>query len=127
MVKLLWIAVGGAAGSVLRSALAGAAQQWSGLSFPIGTLLVNLIGCLAMGYLGYILVENWQLREELRLALLVGLLGGFTTFSTFGWDTLRMFQHGESWQALAYISVSNVGGIVGVWLGYRLALRWYGA
>lgn len=126
MTKLLWIAVGGATGSVLRYALAGATQQWSGMSFPIGTLAVNLIGCLAMGYLGFILVEHWEIREEYQLALLFGLLGGFTTFSTFGWDVMRQLQHGEPIRALTYIVASNIGGILGVWLGYRLAMRWHG-
>lgn len=126
MVKLLWIAVGGAAGSVLRYALAGVVQNWSGGTFPLGTMVVNLIGCLVMGFLGYVLTEYWLIREEYRLALLFGLLGGFTTFSTFGWDALRMASDGETARAILYITVSNVGGLFGVWAGYRLAVRWYG-
>lgn len=130
MTKLLLIAGGGAAGSVLRYLVAGWGQRLAAgvlpgfPTFPLGTLLVNVAGCLGIGLLGGLLSGPALLREEYRLALLVGLFGGFTTFSTFGWETLGLAGDGEWAPALWNVLLHNALGLAAVWLGARLAARW---
>jgi CrcB protein len=123
--RVIWIGIGGALGSVLRYVLAGIAQR-SIVSFPIGTLLVNVLGCLAIGVLGGAFAGPVLIREEYRIALLVGLLGGFTTFSTFGFETVSLLSDGQAGRAVLNVVLSNGLGLVAVWLGYRLAQRWVG-
>jgi len=126
MTKLLFIAFGGACGSVLRYGCAGWVQRSAGGLFPIGTMAVNVVGCLCIGFFGLALSEHVLMREEHRLAIIVGLFGGFTTFSTFGWETFSLINDGQWFRASANIVVSNVLGLAAVWLGYRLAERFYG-
>ena len=90
-------------------------------AFPFGTLAVNVIGCFAIGYLATALSATLPVREELRLALLVGVLGGFTTFSTFGWETLRLLQTGSWALALVNVVASSTLALLAVWAGHRLA------
>ena len=124
MYKLLLIALGGALGTLARygtHVLAkGAGER---LAFPIATLTVNLLGCFAIGYLQGVLVERWPVREEYRLMLIVGFLGGFTTFSTFGWETAQLLRDGQVVRGMAYAVASNVIGIALVFAGYGLS-RW---
>ena len=124
MYKLLLIALGGALGTLARygtHVLAkGAGER---LAFPVATLTVNLLGCFAIGYLQGVLVERWPLREEYRLMLIVGFLGGFTTFSTFGWDTAQLLRDGQVGRGMVYAIASNVIGIALVFAGYGLS-RW---
>ncbi len=127
MTKLLLIALGGSAGAVLRYLLAGWGQRLTSGPFPLGTLLVNLIGCLVMGFLVGVLTGPLLVREEYRLALLVGFVGSFTTFSTFGYETLALLQDREWGGAALNVAVSNVVGIAAVLAGMRLAERWQGA
>jgi CrcB protein len=121
MTALLWVALGGALGAVARYQiglwLMDAAQA---LRFPIATLLVNVLGCLAVGafWAWAQRLEQWD--EALRLGLMVGLLGGFTTFSAFGLETLLMFKRGDTALALAYVSASLVLGGLAVWVGFTL-------
>ncbi len=101
--KILLIACGGGVGSVLRYGLASFAQRhtasittrWFGYAFPVGTWAVNLIGCLLTGVLAALFVRHVLPHEQYRLALTVGILGGFTTFSAFGLDTFAMLQRGH--------------------------------
>ena len=122
MYKLLLIALGGALGTLARygtHVLAkGAGER---LAFPVATLTVNLLGCFAIGYLQGVLVERWPLREEYRLMLIVGFLGGFTTFSTFGWDTAQLLRDGPVARGMVYAIASNVVGIALVFAGYGLS------
>ena len=90
--------------------------------FPLGTLLVNVAGCLTIGYVGTLLAGPLLVREEYRIAALVGFLGGFTTFSTFGWETLALLDDGEWGAAAINVLASNVLGLVAVWFGHRLAV-----
>jgi CrcB protein len=122
MTKLLFIAGGGALGSVLRYLVAGWGQRLTPGVFPLGTLLVNVTGCLLIGYLGTLFAGPAVVREEYRLALLIGLLGGFTTFSTFGYETWALLSDREWGLAGANVLLSNVLGLSAVWLGHRLAL-----
>jgi len=124
--RLFLVAVGGGAGSILRYLMAGWAQNASNALFPIGTLLVNVLGCLAIGVLGGAFAGPVLIREEYRIALLVGLLGGFTTFSTFGLETVSLLSDGQADRAVLNVVLSNGLGLVAVWLGYRLAQRWVG-
>lgn len=103
--KIAWIAVGGGAGAVLRWLLAGAVQQRAGAAFPWGTLLVNVLGCAAIGALASWLATPE--REELRLFLIVGLLGGFTTMSAFAAETTSLWTAGQAGRALLYVLLSN--------------------
>jgi fluoride exporter len=122
MYKLLLIALGGALGTLARygtHVLAkGAGER---LAFPVATLTVNLLGCFAIGYLQGALIERWPVREEYRLMLIVGFLGGFTTFSTFGWDTAQLLRDGQMMRGMVYAVASNVIGIALVFAGYGLS------
>ena len=118
---VLCIALGGGVGSLLRFATASFVQRSSGGVFPLGTLAVNTAGCLLIGFLGALLAGPLLVREEVRLGLLVGLLGGFTTFSTFGWETLALLEDGEWARAAANVAASNLLGLAAVWAGLRLA------
>jgi fluoride exporter len=124
--KLIFIAGGGAAGSVLRYLVAGWGQRLTPGAFPMGTLLVNLSGCLLIGYVGAALAGPVIVRDEYRLAVLVGLFGGFTTFSTFGYETFGLLAERDWARAALNLALSNGLGIVGVWIGYRLAERLHG-
>jgi len=123
VVKCVFIAVGGGAGTLLRYLVAGWGQRAFGATFPAGTLLVNVVGCFAIGLLGACFAGPVLIREEHRLALLVGLLGGFTTFSTFGYETLALAQDRQYARAAANVILSNVAGLAAVWIGYRLGQR----
>lgn len=126
MRKLLLVAVGGGMGAVLRYLLSGWVQQRMSMLFPAGTLAVNLIGCLAIGLMAPVLFGPFLVREEYRLLIIVGLLGGFTTFSAFGWETFSLLNSGEAGYALANVMLSNVLGVLAVWAGFRLSQAWYG-
>ncbi|WP_054774923.1 fluoride efflux transporter CrcB [Methylogaea oryzae] len=91
----LAVAVGGAVGSVARYWTSLAVYQWLGRDFPYGTLAVNVAGGLLMGFLTELLVARYAVAVEWRLLVLVGFLGGFTTFSTFSMDTWILLQEGE--------------------------------
>lgn len=104
MIYLL-IALGGAAGSLLRYLIGGAVQRTSASGFPIGTMFVNISGCFLVG----ILVRqflNMQISPELRALLIVGFCGGFTTFSTFSAETLGLIEGGEYGRAAGYVVLS---------------------
>ena len=119
MLNLLLIAAGGAAGTLVRYgtslALARAGQR---AGFPLGTLAVNLLGCLLIGYVNGVLLDRIAVRPEYRAMLLVGFLGGYTTFSTFGWEVAAMLREQQFARAIAYLLVSNVAGVLLVVGGY---------
>lgn len=122
IVPFALVALGGAIGSVSRYLLAGLVQRASGSLFPFGTLAVNLLGCLLIGLLAPLV----GLRSTLRLFLLIGVLGGFTTFSTFGLETFRLLEDREYLRAAANVFASVVVGLAGVWAGYRITEHFYG-
>ncbi len=128
MAKILFIALGGALGSVLRYVLGGWAQrQWEGgvssTYFPVGTLAINVIGCLLIGLLSALFIAMPTIREEYRYGLIVGVFGGFTTFSAFGLESFVLLTDGRRIAAGGYVLLSCVLGIAAVFLGYRLGER----
>jgi len=126
MHKLLLIFIGSGAGGVLRYAVSGWTQRLGNGSFPLGTLCVNFLGCLLVGFLAAALSGRILIREEHRIALLVGLLGGFTTFSTFGLETFALLNNGQYARAALNVALSVGLGVGAVWLGYRAAEQWMG-
>jgi CrcB protein len=121
MQKLLLIGLAGLIGTLLRYGLSEWAGRRFGESFPVGTLLVNLAGCFLAGLLFYLLFEKYLVNETLRAVVLVGLLGGLTTFSSFGLQTFALLREGNFGFAVVNIAVSNLGGLLMVWMGYATA------
>ncbi len=119
MTNLMYIAGGGAIGAVLRYWMSTGVQLWLGKDFPYGTLSVNLLGSLAIGVL-YVLLQE---RLEWRLALIVGLLGSFTTFSAFSLESLNLIQGGQPGKAALNIFFSVSLCIVGCWLGILIGKK----
>lgn len=121
--RILLIAVMGAAGTLARYALQGVVQYRAGSSFPYGTLAVNLSGCLLLGFLGQLTLNRMVISPEWRIAMTIGFFGGYTTFSSFGWETAKMLQDGEWLHATAYISASVVAGLLLTLAGIQAANR----
>lgn len=118
--QLIAIAVGGAVGALLRYGVSVGVAGLLGRGFPYGTLAVNVLGCLAMGILYVLLLERLALGAEWRAALLVGLLGAFTTFSTFSMETLLLVENGEQLRALGNIAATVVLCLLATWVGIVL-------
>jgi fluoride exporter len=120
----LWVAIGGALGSVSRFWLNGLISDRIGGTFPWGTLLVNIIGSLIIGIVGATAVPEGRLDSASRafatLFLMMGVCGGFTTFSSFSLQTLNLLREGQWLYAGGYILFSVVLCLVGVWLGWLL-------
>jgi CrcB protein len=119
--RLLLIGVAGLAGTLCRYGLSGFVARRVGETFPTGTLLVNVIGCFVAGVLLYTLNERFLISELVRTTLMIGFLGGFTTFSSFGVQTFTLMREGEMFFAIMNVLLSNVIGIASVWVGYSLA------
>ena len=118
---VLAVAFGGALGSVLRYGISHWALQRLGAQAYLGTLLINLIGCLLIGFLAGWFVTRGDVPAELRLGLISGLLGGFTTFSAFSLEGLRLLESGRLLEALGYVLASVLGGLMAAWGGLLLA------
>ena len=111
---------GGAVGTGLRYGVGLALNR---PAFPLGTLTVNLVGCLLIGGLATWFGERLEINEGMRLAILVGFLGGFTTFSSFGLETIRLMETGRMGAALVYVGASNLVGLLAVWAGIKIVGR----
>lgn len=126
--KILLIACGGALGSVLRYVVGVAVQRCTadatertlGTVFPVGTFAVNVIGCLLIGVLAALFNRHLLPQEQYRLALTVGVLGGFTTFSAFGLDTVTLLQRNHLTLAILNIGANVAGGLLAVMFGFWL-------
>ncbi len=121
MNQVIAIAIGGALGSVLRYGLSTWVHSYAGRGFPYGTLAVNVFGCLAMGILFVLLVERMGESAVWRAGLLIGVLGGFTTFSTFSIETFNLIEQGAMAKAAGNMAASLVLSIGATWLGVILA------
>lgn len=120
MQKLLLIGAGGAAGALLRYALSGLAHRVLGETFPWGTLIVNIMGCFLIGLL-WALAERVPLSAALHVFLFTGILGAFTTFSTYGLETFNLLRDGELMFGLINILASNLLGVASVIAGFFIA------
>jgi CrcB protein len=125
---MIWyVALGSAAGGVLRYLLGGWVQERAGTSFPVQTLLINVTGSLLLGFLQRYALETTAISAEVRTLLTIGFCGGFTTFSTFSFETVRMLEDGDWRHAALYIVLSvalSVGAaVVGIALA-RTVLEW---
>ena len=114
---LMFIAVGGAIGAMMRFLSQATVYELVGKTFPLGTLFVNVTGSFLMGLLSIFLVEKFNLSADWHLAILVGVLGSFTTFSTFSIETLVLFEQGDLFKAFTNITISIVLCIGAVWAG----------
>lgn len=122
MASYLWVALGGAFGSVARYWLAGAVAALTGPQFPWGTLLINVAGSFIIGWFGALTADTGRIDvpNDIRIFVMVGICGGFTTFSAFSLQTLELLQSGEVLRAAGYILASVVLCLLFVWIGARL-------
>lgn len=117
IVQLLFVGVGGFLGSIARYLVSGAVQDAAGGTFPLGTFAVNVIGCFGIGGLSELVEAYGMFSVEARGLLVIGLLGGFTTFSTFGNETMNLVRDGEWPLATLNVAVHVLLAIGAVWLG----------
>jgi len=120
MNNVLAIALGAAIGANLRYGIGLWAAQRLGTSWPYGTFIINVLGCLAIGFLLTLITNRLTVSEPIRLMLITGLLGGFTTFSTFGYECFLLLNAGNWLGAVGYIAGSVGGGLLAVVLGVGL-------
>jgi len=119
--KTFLIALFGAIGTLARYGLQGVVQLRMGSGFPYGTLLINLTGCLLLGFIGQITLNRMLISADMRMAIAVGFFGGYTTFSSFGWETAKMLEAGEWLRATIYVAASVFAGLLLSVAGIRLA------
>lgn len=117
--KILLVALGGAFGSVARYQLSGLVMaQYAQWRFPLGTFVVNVLGCLVIGVLAGLAVKEDFFSPELRVLLFTGVVGGFTTFSAFELETFYLIRRGEFLVAGSYFLLSIAVGLLALWLGF---------
>ena len=121
--KLTLIALFGAIGTLARYGLQGLVQFRAASAFPYGTLAVNLTGCFLLGLIGQFTLNRFVIPPDWRVAIAVGFFGGYTTFSSFGWETAKMLEDGEWLRATTYVAASVVVGLFLSVAGIRLANR----
>ena len=121
--KIFLIALFGAAGTLARYGLQGVVQIRMGGTFPYGTLLINLTGCFLLGLIGQFTLNRMVISADWRIAIAVGFFGGYTTFSSFGWETAKMLEEGEWLRASTYVGASVIASLLLSVAGIRLANR----
>ena len=118
-VQVLLVGIGGFIGSSARFVISGLVHRFLPFTtFPFGTLTVNILGCLAVGFLGGLLELRQVLGPSQRLFLMIGILGGFTTFSTFAYEALGLLHAAEFGRSIVYVVGHAVLGLTAAWLGY---------
>jgi CrcB protein len=120
---LVTIALAGGLGALARYSLTGFTHRLTAWDFPVGTLLVNVVGCFVFGFLTPLLAERAHIPEAWRMGVIIGFLGSFTTFSTFGFDTIDLAQNGDWGKAALNVFASLLLGCCGVLAGLWLAGR----
>ena len=128
MLKILYVGFGGFLGSISRYVVSGSVQKLfpAAISFPIGTFTVNILGCLIIGFLGSIAEIRQVFSAEGRILLFIGFLGGFTTYSTFGFETFNLIRDQQYFTAISNIFSHIITGIIAVWLGFIIARAIFG-
>ena len=122
MTNILLIGIGGFIGSILRYLTSGYVQQMSKtIDFPYGTLAVNLIGCFIIGFLSQLAEDRGVFTNQSRLFVFTGFLGGFTTFSSFGNETLNLARDSQMVNAIANVGANVILGLLAVWLGRTIS------
>ena len=121
MLKYLLIGTGGFIGSILRYLTSVNAYKILGEKFPYGTFIVNALGCLLIGFIAEISENRFLISSEVRTFLMIGFLGGYTTFSTFGYETFTLLQDKDYTTAILNILLSVVVCITAVWIGALIA------
>jgi CrcB protein len=121
MMRVLYIGLAGLLGTLGRYWLSGVVARRYGETFPLGTLFVNVVGCFLAGLLFYLMQERFLVNQTLRTVIMIGFLGGFTTFSSYGLQTFTLLRDGEIAFAAVNLIVSNVVGLLMVWAGYTVA------
>jgi CrcB protein len=122
MTNILLVGIGGFIGSVLRYLIGGTIQQYA-KSFPLGTLVVNLIGCFVIGLLVQFGESRGLFSDESRSFIFIGILGGFTTFSSFGNETFNLMRSDQMMNAMINIGTNVILGLLAVWCG-RIFATW---
>lgn len=118
LINILLVGLGGFIGSILRYLASGYVQQsTNSIDFPYGTLAVNVIGCFLLGFLAQLAESRGVFTSESRSFVFIGILGGFTTFSSFGSETLNLARDSQMMSALANIGANVILGLLAVWLG----------
>ena len=123
MDKYLVVLAGAGLGGLARYVAGTWIMAKYGGRFPLGTFVINVSGSFLIGVLMTLLTQRWQPHPNWRLFLVVGVLGGYTTFSSFEYETYEAFQVGAPWLGLLYVAGSVVLGYLGVWLGITLTVR----
>jgi len=124
MINLLWVAAGGALGAVLRYLVSIQIAAETATRFPWGTLTVNMLGCLVIGVM-WSVTEHKTVSDGVLLFLMVGLIGSFTTFSTYGLEGIQLIQSGKLMAGFAYVLVSNIAGLLLVIIGKSMVDRFF--
>jgi len=126
MPKLLLIALGGSIGAVARYFLSGLAQRWTSGTFPVGTLFVNALGCLAVGAVMGLMEGKGLLGPNVRWFLVIGFIGSFTTFSTLGYETVELLNDGQlasaSLNAVANFGLGLGAVLLGLWIARAITV-----
>ena len=123
MIPYLLVLIGGGTGALARYAAGSAIMARFGGRFPLGTMVINVTGSFAIGFLMTLLTEKYQLNPAWRLFLVVGFLGAYTTFSSFEWETYTTVRDGQLWSGMLNVVGSVVLGYAAVWLGSMLGRR----
>ena len=126
MEKALIVGIGSFLGGIARYALSGLVHRHLGTAFPYGTMVVNVVGCLMIGGALYLVEDRSVLGPDARLFIAVGLIGGFTTFSAFGYETVALLRDSDLWFSILNVAGNVFLGLGAVWLG-RTILRAIGA
>ena len=117
MKQLLIVFAGGGLGAVARYWLSGAVYRFMSTQFPYGTITVNVLGCFCIGFLMSFFADRFLVNPDLRLFLTLGLLGGFTTFSTFSYETIELLRAGNTASGIANVAYTTLNCLAATWVG----------
>jgi CrcB protein len=120
--KIIFVGAGGALGAMMRFVISDLGKKlFPAFTLPVGTLLVNVIGCLLIGFLGGLAETRNIFSEEIRAFLIVGILGGLTTFSALGFESFMMMRDGELLRSFANVGIQLMFGLFAVWVGFWIS------